>query len=148
MSSTLGILFGDSTGVQPRKLSQPVRLFFPKMSCLTHWHPLEHEYAQYLAVSTIPASPLPHEIIPPVLDEPLNSPSSSKDKPAPKSAIQIWRFGPSKTPVDKEDFGIASCVMILCLDGVSPARMLRWCPLPADDKDQVCPELNSVCIQN
>ncbi|KAF8604327.1 hypothetical protein BDV93DRAFT_522443 [Ceratobasidium sp. AG-I] len=102
----------------------------------------KHDYAQYLAISTIPASPLPHETNPPEIDSSLDPPPSSKDKSVPQSAIQIWRFGPSRTPTDQEDFGTASCVMVLCLDGVPPARMLRWCPLPADDKDEPAKEGN------
>ncbi|CAE6453803.1 unnamed protein product [Rhizoctonia solani] len=80
----------------------------------------EHNYAQYLAVSTIPSA------------DPTNaSPSNPRN-----SIIQIWRFGPSKAPADKTDQGMASCALILCLDDIPPARLLKWCPLPTNDEDK------------
>ncbi|KAG8743752.1 hypothetical protein FRC10_011472 [Ceratobasidium sp. 414] len=85
----------------------------------------KHGFAQYLAVSTIPASPPPSHTGPPPL---------GPDQ-FPKSAIQIWRFGASKAPTDKTDLGTATCALIVCLD-VPPARMLKWCPLPTDDADE------------
>ncbi|KAH7333577.1 WD40-repeat-containing domain protein [Rhizoctonia solani] len=78
----------------------------------------EHNYAQFLAVSTIPSS----------------GPTNASPSNPQNSNIQIWRFGPSKTPTDKTDQGTASCTLILCLDGVPPARLLRWCPLPTNDE--------------
>ncbi|EUC63024.1 WD domain, G-beta repeat protein [Rhizoctonia solani AG-3 Rhs1AP] len=80
----------------------------------------EHNYAQYLAVSTIPSN-------------------NSGDSPPNlrESTIQIWCFGPNKTPTDKTDQGTASCVLVLCLDDVPPARLLKWCPLPTNDENEV-----------
>ncbi|KAG9122586.1 hypothetical protein FRC07_000974 [Ceratobasidium sp. 392] len=85
----------------------------------------KHDYAQYLAVSTIPSSPPPSHTGPPPpgLDQ------------FTKSTIQIWRFGPSKTPTDGTDLGQASLAMLICLD-TPPARTLKWCPLPTDDGDE------------
>lgn len=140
--------FGGLTGVRLRKLSLLVRFSFLSSQYPINYRLIEHDYAQYLAISTIPASPLPHEPKPPAPDVSLDAPTSSKDETTPKSAIQIWRFGPSKTPTDKEDFGTASCAMVLCLDGVPPARVLRWCPLPADDKDEVRLGLDHECRRN
>ncbi|CAE6363589.1 unnamed protein product [Rhizoctonia solani] len=80
---------------------------------------LEHNYAQYLAISTISQTNSD------------TSPPKSR-----KSSIQIWRFGPSKTPTDKADQGTASCVLVLCFDDVLPARLLKWCPLPTNDEDE------------
>ncbi|CAE6465036.1 unnamed protein product [Rhizoctonia solani] len=79
----------------------------------------EHNYAQYLAVSTIPSN-------------------NSGDSPPNlrESTIQIWCFGPNKTPTDKTDQGTASCVLVLCLDDVPPARLLKWCPLPTNDENE------------
>ncbi|KAG8709210.1 hypothetical protein FRC09_000788, partial [Ceratobasidium sp. 395] len=85
-----------------------------------------HNYAQYLAVSTIPSSPPPSHT---------GSPPPLGPDQFTKSAIQIWRFGPSKTPTDKTDLGQASLAILVCLD-TPPARMLRWCPLPTDDGDK------------
>ncbi|QRV99561.1 WD domain, G-beta repeat protein [Ceratobasidium sp. AG-Ba] len=79
----------------------------------------QHEYAQYLAVSTIPASP------PPV---PFQPPPAAPDQ-FTKSTIQIWRFGP-KSVEDRSPS--VSCVFVICLDS-QPARMVKWCPLPTDD---------------
>lgn len=87
----------------------------------------DHEYAQYLAVSTIPRSP-PH-----------TQSSEDTDDSTPtlqKSAIQLWRFGPSTSPTNKADLGTASCALIMCLDDLGPARVLKWCPLPTNDKDK------------
>ncbi|KAF8687622.1 WD40 repeats protein, partial [Rhizoctonia solani] len=81
----------------------------------------EHSYSQYLAISTIP----------PTSKESAGALSSASSK----SAVQIWRFGPSKTPTDKTDLGEASCALVLCLD-VPPARLLKWCPLPTNDEDK------------
>ncbi|KAG8713104.1 hypothetical protein FRC08_013681 [Ceratobasidium sp. 394] len=86
----------------------------------------KHDFAQYLAVSTIPASPPPSYT---------GSPPPLGPDQFPKSTIQIWRFGASKSPTDKMDLGMASCALIVCLD-VPPARMLKWCPLPTDDADE------------
>ncbi|KAJ1300741.1 hypothetical protein OPQ81_002384 [Rhizoctonia solani] len=80
----------------------------------------EHNYAQYLAISTIP---------------PTDSTDASPSNPQ-KSSIQIWCFGPSKTPTDKTDQGTASCALVLCLDNVPPARLLKWCPLPTNDENK------------
>ncbi|CAE6421307.1 unnamed protein product [Rhizoctonia solani] len=80
----------------------------------------EHDYAQYLAVSTIPP----------------NNPTDSLSPNPQRSNIQIWRFGPSKTPTDKADQGTVSCALILCLDDIPPARLLKWCPLPTNDENK------------
>ncbi|CAE6398730.1 unnamed protein product [Rhizoctonia solani] len=79
----------------------------------------EHNYSQYLAVSTIPWTP--------------KESTNTLPSPPQKSSIQIWRFGPSKTPTDKTDLGNASCALVICLD-VLPARLLKWCPLPTNDE--------------
>ncbi|CAE7158393.1 unnamed protein product [Rhizoctonia solani] len=101
--STSETLYGDLIGVQHRKISQRAK----------------HNYAQYLAVSTIPPT----------------DPDASSSSPR-KSNIQIWRFGPSNTPTDKTDQGAASCVLVLCLDDIPPARLLKWCPLPTNDENK------------